>query len=160
MSSNHGRKNGLRAFGVVREVLHGIGWNPVETEYEGVLKIDFSSDQIPISEALAEVRLDYERFIYYLNFADRAEPKWRGATMEFVTRANFDMITGNFELNLDSGLVRFKSSIDFTSSELSGRLVRNVITSAMDVVEHYAEALVSVLEGRKAVEVALRSVEE
>ena len=42
---------------------------------EGVLRVDFSTDKIAVSEARAEVRLDYERFIYYIDFRDRADAK-------------------------------------------------------------------------------------
>jgi hypothetical protein len=139
--ADRARKNGLKALKTVEKVITSIGWKPEETDYEGVLRVDFSGDNIPIIEALADVRLDYERFLYYLNFRDRAPAKQRQEVMEFVTRGNFDLVTGNFEFNLDDGTVRFKSSVDFTNEELTETLIRNVIRSAMDAVEHAENGL-------------------
>ena len=143
------RKNGLKAFKTVKRVLTKIGWEPEETEKEGVLRVDFSVDKIPIAEAIADVRVDYERFLYYLIFKNRALSKYRSETMEFVTRVNFDLVIGNFEFNLDEGLVRFKSSIDFTAVELTEPLIRDAIKSAMEAVEQYAGAIVDVMRGKK-----------
>jgi hypothetical protein len=154
------RENGLKALETVRKVLTDVGWEPQATDIEGVLQVDFSGDNIPIASALADVRIDYERFLYYLNFRDRASAKHRAETMEFITRANFDLVIGNFELNLKDGSVRFKSAIDFTNAVLSRALIRNAIKSAMDAVELYADELVEVMHGvRKAAE-AVRRAEE
>jgi hypothetical protein len=153
------RKNGLKAFKVVKKVLTEMGWEPELMDKEGVLRVDFSVDKIPIADALADVRIDYERFLYYLNFRDRAPAKSRKQTMEFITRVNFDMVIGNFELNLENGSLRFKASIDFTNTELNETLIRNHIRSAMDAVEAYADALVEVIRGKKKVIQALKDAE-
>ena len=146
---DHAQENGLNALRTVEKVLTEVGWEPKTTNIEGVLRIDFSIDKSPIADALADIRIDYERFLYYLNFRDRVPGKLRKQTMEFITRVNFDLVIGNFELNLDDGFVRFKASIDFTQVELNETLIRNVIRSAMDVVEQYANALVDVMNGEK-----------
>lgn len=153
------RKNGLKALATVKKVLSDVGWDPSETEVEGVLRVDFSSDDIPVSEAIADVRLDHERFLYYLNFREQVARQHRKETMEFVTRANFELVTGNFELNLDDGVIRFKTSIDFTQEELTETLIRNAINSAMDVVEHYTDALVDVMHGKKSARRAIQEAE-
>ena len=158
-NAERARKNGLKALKTVKKVLTDTGWKPEETEKEGVLRIDFSEDDIPIADALAEVRIEYERFLYYLNFKDRAPAKYRSETMEFVTRVNFDLVIGNFELNLDHGLVRFKSSVDFTATELTPSLIRDAIKSAMDAVETYADAIVEVMNGKKKALQALNDAE-
>jgi hypothetical protein len=153
------RMNGLKAFKTVTKVLTDTGWKPEETEKEGVLRVDFSIDKLPIADAVADVRIDYERFLYYLNFRDHAPPKYRRETMEFVTRVNFDLVIGNFELNLDNGRVRFKASVDFTSTELTATLIRDAIKSAMDAVEQYADAIVEVMRGEKNAVNALKDAE-
>lgn len=153
------RKNGLKAFRTVKKVLTAIGWEPEETDTEGLLRIDFTTDKSPVLEALADVRIEYERFLYYITFRDITPTKYRSQMMEFLTRANYDMVSGNFEFNLDNGSTRFKNCIDFTSSELTERLVRNVITCAMDAVELYADAFVNVARGRKTPKLALKEAE-
>jgi hypothetical protein len=79
--------------------------------------------------------------------------------MEFVTRANFDLISGNFELSLEDGALRFKSSIDFTGVNLNETLIRNMIRSSMDAVELYGDAVVKVIRGERSAEDAIDEVE-
>lgn len=156
---NQAQENGLKALKNVKKVLTDIGWDPEPTDIEGVLRIDFSKDKIPVLDALADVRIEYERFLYYLNFRDFAAPKYRKETMEFITRINFDLITGNFEINLDNGSVRYKSSIDFTQVELTKTLIGNIIKSSRDVVEQYGDALIEVMHGKKKAAQAIDDVE-
>lgn len=151
------RSNGLLALKTVETVLTSIGWEPERTDVESVFRVDFSADNIPVLDALADVRVDFERFLFYLNFRDRATPQSRAQIMEFVTRANSELIVGNFELNLDDGSVRFKSSIDFTGAQLTEPLVRDAIRSAMDAVEYFADAFVAVVRGEKSALQALAS---
>jgi hypothetical protein len=157
--TDRARKNGLKALKNVKKVLKTVGWDPEETDEEGVLRVDFSEDNIPIADALADVRIDYERFLYYLNFREKAPVRYRPETMEFVTRVNYDLVIGNFELNLENGSVRFKSSVDFTGFELEGPMIRDAIKSAMDAVEDYADALVAVMKGKKKAKKALEDAE-
>jgi hypothetical protein len=157
--STSAEDNGRNALKTVERVLRAVGWDPQETEYEGVLRVDFHSDNIPVAEALADVRIEYERFLYFLNFGDRVPPAQRQDVMNFLTRANYGLVIGCFEFNLDNGEVRFRSSIDFTSSELTDTLVRNSIRSSMDAVERYADAIVRVMRGQADVMEALREAE-
>ena len=158
-AADRARKNGLKALKNVKEVLKTTGWDPEETEKEGVLRVDFSVDNIPIADAIADVRIDYERFLYYLNFRERAPVKQRREAMEFVTRVNYGLVIGNFELNLENGFVRFKSSVDFTGTELVQPLIRDAIKSGMDAVETYADAIVEVMKGKKKAKKALEDAE-
>ena len=46
-------------------------------------------------------------------------PARRAAVMELVTRANYGLRLGCFELDLDDGEVRFRASLDFEGTEPS-----------------------------------------
>jgi hypothetical protein len=159
MAESRAHDNGKEGLSAVKQVLTDVGWKPENTGVEGVLRVDFSVDKTPIADAVADIRIEYERFLFYLNFRDKAPKKYREQTMEFITLVNFDLVIGNFEMNLDNGLVRFKSSIDFTHAKLVKALVRSSIRSAMDVVEQYADALVEVMHGSKDVRAAIEEAE-
>jgi hypothetical protein len=124
-----------------------MGWDPEPTGEEGVLRVDFSGEGLPITDAQAIVRFDVERFTFYFNFGDSAPERQRAEVAEFITRVNYGLIVGNFELNLHDGSLRYKSALDFTEAELTKVLVRNAILSSMDSVEHYSGYLLSVVHG-------------
>jgi len=157
--SDKARKNGLDAFATLKNVLRDVGWSPEETDFEGQLKVDFSGSDIPISEAEFDVKIDYERLVCYFNFKNTASKNHVEQVVQFITRANFGLIIGNFEVDFETGLVRFKSSIDFTGVKVQERLVKNVIRSAMDVVEDYGDAAAEVIKGRKSATEAISAVE-
>lgn len=153
------RRNGLQALATVERVLTEIGWEPQRTEIEEVLMVDFEVDDIPISDAQFEVRVDYERFVCRFNFKDRVAPARENDALQFLAYTNYDLVIGNFELDLQTGSIRVKSSIDFSGAVLDGRLIRNAIRSGMDVVEHYADLLVEVISGKKDANEAIREAE-
>ena len=158
--TNENRKNGSRALVQVKEFLSELGWEPRKTELPEVFLVDFETDNIPIGSIHFDVRVDYERFLCYFNFKDQATAKSQKQVMEFVTRANSGLLVGNFEFNVESGFVCFKSSVDFTGIELSKTLIRNTLKSGMDAVEQYAEALVNVIRDNKGVIEAISDAEE
>ncbi len=82
-------------------------------------------------------------------------PERRPRMAEFVARANFGMLLGAFELELDDGEVRFCTSVDFTgvdpaplaaSGVLAG-MIRQVVYVNVANVDRYLPALMTVLYG-------------
>jgi hypothetical protein len=53
-----------------------------------------------------------QQCVFYSVYPDLVAEEYQIAVSEFLTRANFGMAIGNFEINLDSGEVRLKTSID------------------------------------------------
>lgn len=139
--------NGRKALDTVRQVLTEIGWAPQDTGTDGILRVGFDSDDIPILDAQAEVALDFERFIYYLNYRESVPSHRREAMVEFITRLNWDMVLGSLDLDLDDGALRYRAAIDFTGAELSARMVKNMIRSASDVVEEFSDVMLAVARG-------------
>ncbi len=98
-------------------------------------------------------------FLFYLNLRMAVpEPRLHDVA-EFITRANYGMNAGNFELNFDTGTIRFKSSIDFQGVSLSQLLVRNAILSAIDSVSMYANTLEIVIQNTMSPKQAIEAVE-
>lgn len=91
----------------------------------------------------------------------RVPEEARAAVTTYVTRANFGMLIGNFEFDLDDGELRYKTSLDFEGCELQPGLVRNLVTSNVKTMDRYLPGLASVIDGadpRAAVE-AVESAE-
>jgi hypothetical protein len=141
------RDNSARAFETLRESLTKIGWDPQPTKEEGELRIDFESQEIAVEDATAKIVYDFERFLFYLNFRKRTPKSRRSEVAEFMVRVNAELLLGSFDMHYEVGAIRFRAGVDFTQVELSDLLIRNAILSSMDVVEHYAPYLESVISG-------------
>jgi len=63
---------------------------------------------------------------------------------EFITRANFGLISGNFEFDLDSGILRFKTTFYYDKkNEVSMKLLEKYIYTNLYTIDTYTPALMS-----------------
>jgi hypothetical protein len=114
----------------------------------------------PANQGNAQVLLDAERFLFHFIFDGYVEASRRLAVAEFITRVNWGLIEGGFELNFENGAVRYKVGIDFSNVELTEQLVRNAILSAMNNIEPVAVALIDVARNGRAPAEAFRDVQD
>jgi hypothetical protein len=117
------RSNTARALQTLKTVLKEIEWVPKSTGDQGCFIVDLSAPasddpDMPLSHALIALRPGSERFLFYLCFRGNAAKKDRDKVAEFIVRANYGLVIGNFEMRYKDGSVRFKSSVDFTRVEL------------------------------------------
>jgi hypothetical protein len=87
------------------------------------------------------------------------EAAQRDAVVELITRVNFGLIVGNFEIDVDDGEVRYKTSLDFEHGELTTPLLRQLVRANMAMMEHHLQAFVAVAVGKVSVAAALAEVE-
>lgn len=69
----------------------------------------------------------------------------RPALAEFLTRANFGLVIGNFELDFDDGEVRFKTSVDLDGLDPSPPLVRSLVVANVAAMDRYLPGIVAVI---------------
>lgn len=79
--------------------------------------------------------------------------------MEFITRANYGMIMGNFELDYSDGEIRYKTSIDVENDELSVELLRNMFSANVLIMDRYMQGVLSVIYGKMDPKAAIRKLE-
>lgn len=82
----------------------------------------------------------------------------RSAMAEALTRANYGLIVGNFEMDLSDGEIRFKTSIDASDTDLTLPLVRNLVQINVLTMDDYLPALQAVARGADP-STAIRAVE-
>ncbi len=81
------------------------------------------------------------------------------AVAEYITRANYDMIIGSFELNLDDGDCRFKTSIDVADGELTIGMVEEMAGANVVMMDRYLYGLIEVVENDVEPAAAIAEVE-
>lgn len=75
-----------------------------------------------------------------------ADETCRLAVAEYLTRVNFNMRNGNFELNMENGEIRFKTYMSATGDlDMAGARVAVLLPFFM--LEHYGNGLLEVLFG-------------
>jgi tetratricopeptide (TPR) repeat protein len=145
---------------IVEGVLAAAGWQFDREDNEG-----WSTFSTPVDDGgsvaatVARLSEELQRFVLYVVFRESASAATIGETAEFVTRANWGLGDGNFEMSPESGEVRFKVALDYTGVPLAPLLVRNVILDAMDATEVYEQALTAVMRGDASAKAAIEAAE-
>jgi hypothetical protein len=127
----------------LRRVLDELEWEPEPDETVSGFHIDFGPPHFPVATAFAAVDEEAQEFVLYINFGVVIAPEDREALALVVARINWGLTIGNFELNVDTGHLRFKSSVAYGGVGLSEQLICNAIERAMSAVEAYGAELVS-----------------
>jgi hypothetical protein len=150
--------NGLRAFARVGKFLEEDGWHPQKLEETHVYRMYFSGKNGEIA-CFAQVRVELEQFLFYAITPLRVPEEARPVVAEYLTRANYGLRIGNFEMDYADGEVRYKSSIDFEGETLSDNLIRNTIYPAIQTMDHYLPGLMAVMYGGKTPLDAITEIE-
>ena len=86
-----------------------------------------------------------QQILYYSVFPVHVPADKRGIVAEFLTYANYGLIYGNFELNLDDGQIRYKTSVDVEGNGLSVNLLKPVGFINVTTLDRYFESLTGLI---------------
>lgn len=111
-------------------------------------------------DCYAKVNEDQRIFVFYsVSPMAAAEPK-RTAIAEFLTRANYGMLIGNFELDFADGEIRYKTSIDVQGDFLSFELIKQLVYANVTMMDEYLPGIMSVIESDVEPVDAIAQIEE
>lgn len=138
--------NGLLAFATLGEFLEQDGWFPQKVDDKHMYRTFFSGKSGDL-RCFAQVMVSLEQLLFYAVAPTRVPDEDRVAVAEFLTRANYGMRIGNFEMDYSDGEVRYKTSLDFEGETLTANLIRHMIYPAVLTMDHYLPGLMSVIYG-------------
>ena len=120
-------------------------WPVAETD-AGVLETAFegSATVWPVRIHVFEEDV---RAVFVSAFPAVVPDEHRAAVGEFCNRANFGLAIGNFELDVDGGEVRFRTSVDAEGLEPTPELVCNAVVANVLTMDRYVTGLLAVLNG-------------
>ena len=100
-----------------------------------------------------------EQLACYVICPNKVPSERRLAASEVLTRANYGLRLGNFEMDFDDGEVRFKTSVDVEGGELTPLMVHTMLAAGLGTVERYYGALMRVVYGGAPPADAVREAE-
>lgn len=65
---------------------------------------------------------------------------------EFLTRANYGMLIGNFEMDFTDGEIRYKTSIDVEGDRLTSPLMQQIVYANVRTMDRYLPGIRKVIE--------------
>ena len=129
-----------RLLAAVAEFLDEQGWAYEPAPDGDVLAFLFRGDRAQWTCYCAAME-EHERVAFYSVAPFNVPEETRPAAMEFVTRANFGLVIGNFELDLDDGEVRYKTSLDLKGSEFTPTLAGRAVIPNLHAMNTYLPGL-------------------
>ena len=84
----------------------------------------------------------------------------RLAVAEYLTRANFNMRNGNFELNMADGEIRFKTYLHASVGQLDIAGARLAVLMPFLMIDRYGDGLLEVLFGFRSPREAMEEIEQ
>lgn len=126
-------------------------WNFDRDEDHGYLRMGFTgrNGQWMI---IADAKEQSSILIVYSVLTVQVPAEHMAAAAEFVARANYGLIIGNFELDVRDGEVRYKTSINVETVEnqISDTMIRNLLGVNLTTFDRYLPGLMAVCEGASA----------
>ncbi len=152
-----------RVFDEMWDFFEADGWSPVRLEDDAGtprdwLRAGFKGEQSQW-QVFGQAREDEEQFVCYSSLDLRVPEDRRLAVAEFIARANYGMIIGNFELDFSDGEVRYKTSVDVEGVQLSHALAKGVVYPNVLTVDRYVKGIYGVAFGGLAPVEALADIE-
>jgi hypothetical protein len=78
----------------------------------------------------------------------RCEPEHFDRMLTFLSRQNFDLVIGGFEMDPENGSLKFRNSIDLQSVPINSELIDGFLKMLVSLGARYDAALSAVLDGK------------
>lgn len=147
-----------RILDAVRQFLEEDDWPFSLMEGRPVYKTGFEGKNGQFT-CYAQERGEQQQFVFYSIFPVRVPENKLRDLSEFITRANYGMIIGNFEMDYSDGEVRYKTSVDVEDVDAVAPLVRHTMYANVLTMDKYFPGLMRVLYAGIAPADAVREVE-
>jgi hypothetical protein len=111
---------------------------------------------------IAQAREEQRQIVIYSVMDVMAPEISRISLMEYITRVNWDLVIGNFEMDFSDGEIRFKTSadVDHIDTKTMQSVIGNLVYVNVMMMDRYAPGVMRVLWGGIEPAAAVTEIEE
>ena len=121
-------------------------WSFTKIQSEPVLRMAFQGKNGKWT-CYAKARTEQAQFVFYsICPVNVLESKYL-AIAEFIARANYGTIIGNFELDFVDGEIRYKTSIDVENSTLTFPQIKQLVYTNVMMMDQYLPGIMFAMRG-------------
>ena len=147
-----------RIYDAMTEWFRAEDWKFQESDNQPVLMLGFEGQHATYA-CYAQARENEEQFIFYVVAPMKVPEAQRMEIAEFLTRANYGLVLGNFELDFSDGEIRYKTSVDCEDVPVLSSCFRPCVYAGVFTADRYFPGLTAVLYGGSTPEQAVAMVE-
>ena len=119
-------------------------WLFFQMEQEPALQMSFQGENGQWM-CFVKVREEQEQLIFYSISPVKVPENKRLVMAEFLSRANFGLSIGNFELNFADGEIRYKTSIAAKGNGVNSALIGQLIFANLLTMDEYLPGIMSII---------------
>lgn len=134
------------------------GWKFNQVEDQPMLQFGYSGRQTNIV-CLLYVKAENKTISFYSILSDKADDSKKAALAEYLTRVNFGLPFGNFEMDWSSGEVRYKTSMFYIGDTINDDFFEALIFPNLIITEKYFAGMAAILFNDKSPEEGLSIAE-
>ena len=131
----------------------------LEIEKDKALSLGFEGKNGEYN-GLAIAREEENQMVFYSICPVKTPESKRLTIAEFITKANYGLISGNFELDFKDGEIRYKTSIDVENEKLTSALIKQLVFTNVAMMDKYLPGILSVIYGNASPDEAISQVED
>ncbi len=160
--TDDGNGNGIVSFGPIFDKVVAFfqddGWEFTQLEDEPIIRMEYEGEHGKW-RCYAHVIDERQRFVFLSSLANFVPKLMRLEAAEYLTRANFGMEVGNFEMDFSDGTVRYRTSVDIEGGDLTTMMIKNLAYVNIAVMDQYLPGLRKVVNDGMEPEKAIEEVE-
>ena len=133
-------------------------WQYTIVENKTIALFGISGEKVNF-QCMADVREEDAEFIFFSICGVKVPENRRSEVSELLTRINFGIFLGNFEMDFEDGEIRFKVSIYFEESQLSFKTIENLILRNISTMDSYVDSIIRMIYGNYSAIEAYKNIE-
>jgi len=134
-------------------------WKYEIVEGETVLRFYFKGSAGRLL-CYADVEEDKDWLIFYSYLPVNVPGEKIASASEFFARANRGMRIGNFELDVDDGEIRYKTSIDVEGGDLTHKMMDNLLRANLSTMNRYFNGVMQLIYSNRSATDLIREIEQ
>ena len=121
-------------------------WRFSKLDGKDVLRMGYSGKNLSM-HCFAEVDEELQQFFFYSILEDHAPVEKHQQIAEFITRANYGLKLGNFEMDYFDGEIRFRTSLALHGGILTADLIKAQVDANVQTMDKFGPGMMAVLYG-------------
>jgi hypothetical protein len=132
----------------VCDSLRDSGWSFVAQRAIGRITLKVSTEERKTYSVIIHVREEACIIIGLFIYPRKCDPEHFQEMLTFLNQQNFELLIGGFEMDPNTGALKFRNSIDLESTTVSAEFLDHFVRLLSSLGARYAAALEAVIDGQ------------
>lgn len=139
---------------IIKDFFKSQEWQFTQVEGKNVLLFGIGGKNGNF-QCIADLIEEENRFVFFSVCGANTPSNKRREMLDLLNNLNYKLFFGNFEMDLEDGEIRFRTSISFNHIELNLKFIEELIMSNIITMDISLPSIVGLMYGEITVEKAL-----